>query len=71
MWEEDQIGLLDPLFLAFLVQAKRRKGKERKKEEGRRKIKKTRFGSLKTSRLGKHPNSPIIYVFFFFGLCWV
>ena len=33
MWEGDQIGLLNPLFLALLVQAKRRKGKERKKEE--------------------------------------
>ena len=33
MWGGDQIGLLNPLFLAFLVHVKRRKGKERKKEE--------------------------------------
>ena len=33
MWGGDQIGLLNPLFLALLVQAKKRKRKEIKKEE--------------------------------------
>ena len=33
MWGGDQIGFLNPLFLALLVQAKRRKRKEMKKEE--------------------------------------
>ena len=38
-----------------------RGGKERK---GRKKRKKAWFRSFKTSRLGKHPNSTIICVFF-------
>ena len=33
MWGGGQIGLINPFFLALLVQAKRRKGKEMKKEE--------------------------------------
>ena len=33
MWGGDQIGFLNPLFLALLVQAKRMKAKEKKKEE--------------------------------------
>ena len=32
MWGGDQISLLNPLFLALLVQAKRRKGKEEGRE---------------------------------------
>ena len=54
MWGGDQIGLLNPLFLAFLVEAKRRKGKERKKEE-------------KESLVWKNILTlPLFVVFFFF-----
>ena len=60
MWGGDQIGFLNPLFLALLVQVKRRKGKEMKKEEKESTV--WKFQDIKE----KHLNSPIICVFFFF-----
>ena len=64
MWGGGQIGFLNPLFLALLVQAKRRKGKEMKKEEKESSV--WNFQDIKVRK--KRPNSPIICVFF---LSWV
>ena len=60
MWGGDQIGLLNPLFLAFLVQAKRRKGKERKKEE-----KESSVWKFQDIKIRKNILTLPLFVFFF------
>ena len=74
--EETKIGLLYPLFLALLVQAKRRKGREGGKEgrkEGRKKKKKKkkkREGRLKFQdiKVRKDPNFSCKSIFGWFEL---
>ena len=61
MWGGDQIGLFNPLFLALLVQAKRRKGKERKKEE-----KENLVWKFQDIKVRKNILTLPLFVFFFF-----
>ena len=65
MWGGDQIGLVNPLFLALLVQAKRRKGKERKKEE-----KESPVWKFQDIKVRKNILTLPLFVFFF-CLSWV
>ena len=61
MWGGDQIGLHNPLFLALLVQAKRRKGKERKKEE-----KESSVWKFQAIKIRKNIITLPLFVFFLF-----
>ena len=63
MWGGDQIGFLYPLFLALLVQAKRRKGKERKKEE-----KESSIWKFQDIKVRKNILTLPLFVFFLFEL---
>ena len=60
VWGEDQIGFLNPLFLALLVQRKRRKGRERKKEE-----KESSVWKFQDIEVRKNILTLILFVFFF------
>ena len=62
VWLGDQIGLLNPLFLALLVQSKRKKGKERKKEEKESSV--WKFQDIKVRK--NIPTLPLFVFFFFF-----
>ena len=64
VWGGDQIGLFNPLFLALLVQAKRRKGKERKKEEKENLVRKFQDIKVRKNIL----TLPLFGFFFFFEL---
>ena len=64
MWGGDQIGLLNPLFLALLVQAKRKKGKERKKEQKESSV--WKFQDIKVRK--NILTLPFIYLFIWFEL---
>ena len=61
MWGGDQIGLFNPLFLALLVQAKRRKGNEMKKEN-----KESSVWKFQDIKVRKNILTLPLFVFFFF-----
>ena len=67
MWGGDKIGLLNPLFLALLVQTKRMKGKEMKKEEKESSV--WKFQDIKVRK--NILTLPLFVWFFFFFLSWV